>query len=74
MIDATYSEYRRLTPLDGWPSEAGVKNALAELAATGVKVGSQKVEDYVDYGPLTTLKTRGFLIEMGKQYRATKSK
>jgi len=68
VIDATYAEYTKLTPLDGWPSEAGVKNALVELAATGVKVASQKVEDYVDYAPLTTLKSRGFLDEMSKRY------
>lgn len=68
VLDATYAEYRKLTPLDGRPSEAGVRNAIAELAATGVKIGSRNVEDYVDLGPLKALEARGFAAAMAKRY------
>ena len=52
---------------EGRPPRGGAW-ALAELGATGVKIASQKIEDYVDYAPLTALKSRGFLDEMAKRY------
>ena len=68
VLDATYAEYRKLTPLDGRPSEAGVRNAIAELASTGTKIASRNIEDYVDLGPLKVLEARGFAAEMAKRY------
>jgi NitT/TauT family transport system substrate-binding protein len=52
VIDATYAEYKRLTPLDTMPSEAGARNAIEQLTAIGIAVKSKDVGNYIDTGPL----------------------
>lgn len=68
VIDITYEDYRKLMPLDARPSYEGSKNVLAQLAGIGVSLKSQKVEDYVDYGPLDELAKEGFFAELESKY------
>ncbi|MDQ0304955.1 ABC transporter substrate-binding protein [Ancylobacter polymorphus] len=68
VIDSTYNEFKRLMPRDARPSVEGSANVIKQLASTGLKLRSEKVEDYVDLGPIDALEKSGFIAEMQRQY------
>lgn len=68
VIDASYNSFKTLMPLDARPSVEGAKNVIKELQATGVKVTSANVDDYLDLQPLARLEKAGFIAEMQQKY------
>jgi ABC-type nitrate/sulfonate/bicarbonate transport system substrate-binding protein len=68
VIDATFAEFKRLMPRDAKPSLDGARNVIKEMQATGVPFSSQKVEDYVDLGPIDILQKSGFITELQQRY------
>ena len=68
VIDATYSDFKRMMPLDAAPSHDGAKNVIAQLAVIGVEVGSKNVGDYVDDSIIRGLEKDGYFARMDKQY------
>jgi len=68
VIDATYSDFKRLMPLDAAPSIAGANNVIAQLQSIGVEVGSKDVKDYVDLSIIDELKKNGYFDQMAKTY------
>jgi NitT/TauT family transport system substrate-binding protein len=68
VIEATYQDFKRLMPLDAAPSAEGARNAMEQLEATGVKVGSRNVEDHLDLAPIEKLKQEGFFAELAQKY------
>ena len=61
VAEASYSDFKRLMPLDGMPSRSGAENVIKQLAAIGKKVGSKNVDDYVDFSIVNELKKDGFV-------------
>ena len=55
-------------PRDARPSVDGAANVIKQLSSTGLSLRSEKVEDYVDLGPIDTLEKSGFIAEMQRQY------
>ena len=70
VVDATYSDFKRLMPLDAGPSIAGANNVIAQLQAIGIEVGSKNVSDYVDLSVIDGLKKDGYFAQMAKTYPA----
>jgi NitT/TauT family transport system substrate-binding protein len=68
VIDATYSDFKQLMPLDAAPSIAGAKNVIAQLETIGVEVGSKNVSDYVDDSIIRGLEQDGYFAGMDKEY------
>jgi NitT/TauT family transport system substrate-binding protein len=68
VIDATYSDFKRLMPLDAAPSIDGAKNVMAQLAGIGIEIGSKNVNDYVDDSIIRKLQQDGYFARMDKQY------
>ena len=68
VIDATYSDFKRLMPLDAEPSTAGANNVLAQLQSIGFEVGSKDVTSYIDISIIHSLKSEGYINAMTKAY------
>jgi NitT/TauT family transport system substrate-binding protein len=68
VIDATYSDFKRMMPRDAAPSAEGAKNVLSQLEAIGIEVGSKNVDDYLDLGIIQKLKQDGFFAQLEKTY------
>jgi NitT/TauT family transport system substrate-binding protein len=68
VIDATYSDFKRLMPLDAGPSMTGAQNVIAQLQAIGLPVGSKDVNDYVDPSLIKELKQAGYFDTMAQAY------
>jgi ABC-type nitrate/sulfonate/bicarbonate transport system substrate-binding protein len=68
VIDATYADFKRLMPRDAAPSVEGAKNVMEQLQATGVEIGSRKVEDHLDLGIIETLKRAGYFAQLEKDF------
>jgi hypothetical protein len=70
VIDATYSDFKRLMPPDAAPSLDGARNVIAQLGAVGIEVGSRKVEDHLDQSIIQELKQDGFFERMDREFPA----
>ncbi len=68
IINATYTDFKRLMPLDAEPSRAGAENVIEQLQAIGIPVGSKKIEDHVDTTIIQDLKKDGFFAALKRQY------
>jgi NitT/TauT family transport system substrate-binding protein len=68
VIDATYSDFKRLMPRDAAPSIAGANNVMAQLGAIGLEVGSKNVNDYLDLSIIEGLKKDGYFDAMATAY------
>jgi NitT/TauT family transport system substrate-binding protein len=68
VIDATYEAFKSLMPLDAKPSLEGAKNVIEHMRSSEVKNASQKIEDYIDSGPLDALQKSGFFAELQQRY------
>jgi NitT/TauT family transport system substrate-binding protein len=68
VIDATYADFKRLMPRDAAPSVEGARNVMAQLQATGVEIGSQKIEDHLDLGIIEKLKRDGYFAQLEKDF------
>jgi hypothetical protein len=55
IIDIAYTDFKAQMPENAMPTRAAAENVLAQLQSFGIKLKSQKVEDYVDTSILDAL-------------------
>jgi ABC-type nitrate/sulfonate/bicarbonate transport system substrate-binding protein len=70
IIEATYSDYVKMTARDLTPSADGAKSVLAQLKAINLPVGSDNVADYLDLSFIDKLKADGFVAAAQKEFGA----
>ncbi len=68
IIDIAYSDFKAQMPENAMPTRAAAENVLAQLKSFGMKLKSQKVEDYVDVSILDALSKDGTLDALHRQY------
>jgi hypothetical protein len=67
-IDIAYADFKAQMPEDAMPTRAAAENVLSQLKSFGIKMKSQKSEDYVDTRILDALAKDGTLDALRKQY------
>jgi ABC-type nitrate/sulfonate/bicarbonate transport system substrate-binding protein len=68
IIDIAYTDFKAQMPENVMPTRAAAENVLAQLQSFGIRLKSQKVEDYVDTSLLDALSKDGTLDALRKQY------
>jgi len=68
IIDIAYTDFKAQMPVNAMPTRLAAENVLTQLQSFGVKLKSQKVEDYVDTRILDALSKDGTLEALRKQY------
>ena len=68
IVDIAYTDFKEQMPLDMMPTKEASENVLALLQSFGVKLKSQKVEDYVDTSIIDALIKDGTLASLKQRY------
>ncbi len=68
IIDIAYADFKAQMPENAMPTKAAAENVLTQLQSFGIKLKSQKVEDYVDTSIIDALIKDGTLAGMQKKY------
>ena len=68
IIDIAYNDFKTQMPENAMPTKAAAENVLVQLQSFGIKLKSQKVEDYVDTSIIDKLITDGSLMGLQKKY------
>jgi NitT/TauT family transport system substrate-binding protein len=68
IIDIAYIDFKAQMPEHAMPTRAAAENVLAQLQSFGIKLKSQKVEDYVDTSLIDALVKDGTLTGLQKKY------
>jgi NitT/TauT family transport system substrate-binding protein len=68
IIDIAYFDFKSQMPEKAMPTRPAAENVLTQLQSFGMKLKSQKVEDYVDTSILDALSKDGTLDTLRKQY------
>ena len=68
IIDIAYTDFKAQMPENAMPTRTAAENVLAQLQSFGIKLKSQKVEDYVDTSILDALARDGTLDALHKKY------
>jgi len=64
IIEISYDDFRKQSPLDMEPSRPGAESVIAELPAGA----STKLEDHLDAGILDDLKKQDFFMVLQRKY------
>jgi ABC-type nitrate/sulfonate/bicarbonate transport system substrate-binding protein len=68
VINIAYNDFKAQMPENAMPTKAATENVLAQLQSFGIKLKSQKVEDYVDTSIIDALIKDGTLAGLQKKY------
>ena len=68
IIDIAYTDFKAQMPQNAMPTRAAAENVLAQLQSFGIRLKSQRVEDYVDTSILDALSKDGTLDALDKEY------
>jgi hypothetical protein len=68
IIDIAYTDFKAQMPQNAMPTRAAAENVLAQLQSFGIRLKSQRVEDYVDTSILDALSKDGTFEALDKEY------